>query len=92
MSDSYLQSLVTNKCNALGVDAAAEFFSVSPGLVRQWLAGSKTPSLAAVELVFQSPSVSGITTADAQWAGKDLFARAIRRTIGDVHDLGRRDL
>ena len=73
MSDSYLQSLVTNKCNALGVDAAAEFFSVSPGLVRQWLAGSKTPSLAAVELVFQSPSVSGITTADAQWAGKDVF-------------------
>lgn len=72
MSDSYLQQLVVDRCNALGIDPAAEFFGVSPGLIKQWQAGSKSPSLAAVEQVFQpqQPSVTGV---DSPWDGKQIF-------------------
>ena len=73
MEDSYLQALVISRCKALGVEEAAVFFSVSPGLVRQWMAGSKSPSLAAVELVFQVPEPSPLSGYDAQWAGKEIF-------------------
>lgn len=72
MSDSYLQQLVVQKCNQLGLEESAKFFGVSEGLIRQWQAGSKSPSLAAVELVFQPipPLVGGF---DAKWDGKQVF-------------------
>lgn len=73
MSDTYLQTLVIDKCKALGVPEAAIFFGVSEGLVRQWMAGSKSPSLAAVELVFQSPGAPIVPGHEAQWAGKEVF-------------------
>lgn len=73
MSDSYLQRLVITRCEELGVDKSAEFFEVSAGLVRQWLAGSKTPSLAAVERVFSVPEGK---SADAGWEGKEVFIAA----------------
>ena len=72
-SDSYLQGLVIGKCKELGDQAAAEFFSVSPALVRQWVNGSKVPSLAAVERVFSPPSSP---FANAEWAGKEIFVAA----------------
>jgi hypothetical protein len=70
MPDSYLQGLVTNRCRELGPDKGAEFFDVSPGLVRQWLAGSKSPSLAAVEKVFSVPDGP---PAEAGWNGREVF-------------------
>lgn len=73
MSDSYLQQLVINRCRELGDDKAAEFFAVSSGLVRQWVNGSKTPSLAAVEKVFQIPETAA---ENAAWAGKEVFIAA----------------
>lgn len=66
---SYLQSLVVQRCLLLG-DKAAEFFSVSPTHVRQWISGSKTPSLAAVEKVFKEPEQP---TLDAKWEEKDVM-------------------
>lgn len=73
MSDSYLQRLVITRCEELGVEKAAEFFDVSIGLVRQWLAGSKTPSLAAVEKVFSLPEGKPL---EANWDGKEVFIAA----------------
>lgn len=73
MPDSYLQALVTDKCRALGVPEAALFFGVSDGLIRQWLAGSKTPSLAAVELVFQKLDPFTTSGMPAEWEGKQVF-------------------
>jgi hypothetical protein len=69
--DSYLRSLVVSRCKELGSDtAAAEFFGVQKSLIRQWVAGSKPPSLAAVERVFVMPPE---LPKDAEWAGKDVF-------------------
>lgn len=73
MSDSYLQLLVINRCRELGDQKAAEYFAVSEGLVRQWVNGSKTPSLSAVEKVFVLPE--GKAT-DAAWEGKEVFIAA----------------
>lgn len=70
MSDSYLQSLVINKCKELGAEKSAEFFEVSVGLVRQWINGSKTPSLASVEKVFSVPEGKPV---EAAWEGKEVF-------------------
>lgn len=64
---TYLESLVLQRCRELG-DKAPEFFGVSPMHVRQWINGSKRPSLAAVEKVFKEPEVP---TLDADWGGKD---------------------
>lgn len=77
MSDSYLQALVTQKCRELGEGAAA-YFGVSDALVRQWLNGSKTPSLAAVEKVFVMPPER---PAEAGWDAKEVFiAMPVYRT------------
>lgn len=65
---TYLEALVIDRCRALG-DKAAEFFGVSPGHVRQWLNGSKKPSLAAVQRVFVEP-IS--TTTEASWSDKSV--------------------
>lgn len=73
MTDSYLQQLVINRCRELGDAKAAEFFGVSPGLVRQWVNGSKTPSLSAVEKVFSPPENA---PAETSWAGKEVFIAA----------------
>jgi hypothetical protein len=73
MSDKYLQLLVTNRCRELGDEKAAEFFAVSETLVRQWVNGSKTPSLAAVEKVFVLPEGASV---DAAWEGKEVFIAA----------------
>ena len=73
MPDSYLQSLVISRCKALGATEAATFFGVSEGLVRQWVAGSKTPSLAAVEMAFREPDPPVVPGFQAQWAGKEVF-------------------
>lgn len=70
MPESYLQSLVIHRCKELGLEKAGEFFAVSPSLVRQWLAGSKTPSLAAVEKVFTLPSAP---PTDASWGSREVF-------------------
>lgn len=73
MSDSYLQRIVIERCRELGDEKAAEFFAVAPGLVRQWVNGSKTPSLAAVEKVFILPEGKPL---EAQWEGKEVFIAA----------------
>jgi hypothetical protein len=73
MADSHLQSLVIRRCESLGTSQAAQFFGVSEGLIRQWTAGSKSPSLAAVELVFQKDDNPLAEGYDAQWAGKQIF-------------------
>lgn len=64
---SFLSDLVVSKCKELGTEKAAEFFAVGEGLVRQWVAGSKPVSLAAVDKVF-SPSSEGF--AGVSWEGK----------------------
>ena len=70
MSDSYLRQIVVNRCKELGDDKSAEYFGVSAGLVRQWVAGSKAPSLAAVEKVFVFPDSKPV---EAAWEGKEVF-------------------
>lgn len=67
---SYLQSLVLERARELGVEEASKFFEVTPSLVKQWIAESKTPSLAAVEKVFRPPSTD---FANAGWEGKEVF-------------------
>ncbi len=66
---TYLESLVIQRCTELG-EKAPEFFGVSPVHVRQWINGSKRPSLAAVEKVFKEPETPSI---DANWEGKDVM-------------------
>jgi len=66
---TYLESLVIQRCQLLG-DKAPEFFGVNPIHIKQWITGSKRPSLAAVEKVFQEPDVA---TQDANWAGKEVM-------------------
>lgn len=66
---TYLESLVVRRCELLG-EKAAEFFGVSPTHIRQWINGSKRPSLAAVEKVFREPIQP---TTDANWQGKDVM-------------------
>jgi hypothetical protein len=70
---SYLQLLVVSRCRELGDTKAAEFFEVGTELIRQWVNGSKKPSLAAVEKVFSAPEGVGV---DAGWAGKEVFIAA----------------
>jgi len=66
---SYLRNLVKLKVVELGDDKAAEFFDVSKLLVQQWRNGSKTPSLQAIEKVFEEPKTQGLTES-ANWDGK----------------------
>lgn len=70
MSDSHLQGLVIGKCRELGDAKAAEYFGVSASLVRQWVNGSKTPSLASVEKVFVLPETPPV---EANWKEKEVF-------------------
>lgn len=67
---SHLERLVTDHCALLGDELAATFFGVSQGLIRQWVNGSKRPSLAAVEKVFNVPQ--GVSE-DPAWLGKEVF-------------------
>ncbi len=68
---SFLPNLVLKKIQEIGVDAAAEFFEVGQPLVRQWSAGSKPVSLAAVEKVFDPRTVCDDSkTITAEWEGK----------------------
>ena len=67
---SYLRDLVVAKVRELGAPSAAEFFGVSEQLVRQWEAGTKPVSLAAVDKVFVPPE-KGFT--DASWEGKKVL-------------------
>lgn len=71
---NYLRDLVTHKIQELGSDeAAAEFFAVSPGLVAQWRTGSKSPSLAAVERVFDPEKIPTAGRVEqAAWEGKQV--------------------
>jgi len=71
--DSHLQGLVIGKCRELGDAKAAEYFGVSTSLIRQWVNGSKTPSLASVEKVFVLPEE---LPKNAAWAGKEVFIAA----------------
>jgi len=66
---SPLVQQVVFKCQELGPEKAASFFGVAPALVKQWVKGSKQPSLAAVEKVFEAPEAPAI---EADWAGKDV--------------------
>jgi len=70
MSDSYLKNLVKAKVIELGDDAASDFFEVSKLLVQQWRNGSKHPSLAAVERVFENLPPAAPSGAD--WEGKQV--------------------
>jgi hypothetical protein len=67
---SPLQQLVLHRCRELGPEKAGEFFQVAPTLIRQWLAGSKTPSLAAVEKVYTAPESP---PTDAPWGDREVF-------------------
>jgi len=65
---SYLTNVVKLKVVELGDQAATEFFGVSKLLVQQWRNGSKTPSIAAIEKVFERPSNGPTKSAD--WEGR----------------------
>lgn len=69
----HLEQLVLFKIKELGEESAAEFFGVGLSLVKQWSAGSKRPSLAAVERVFDPEQYvkefSG-KVQEANWEGK----------------------
>lgn len=67
---TYLQQLVVNEVQRLGPEKASEFFGVSPQLARQWVAGSKPVSLAAVEKVFSVPELK---STEAAWDGKKVM-------------------
>jgi len=67
---SFLSDLVVSKCKELGPVKAAEFFAVGESLVRQWIAGSKPVSLAAVDKVF-APASEGF--AGVSWEGKKVM-------------------
>lgn len=67
---SYLEDLVVFKCRELGDALAAKFFDVSEPLIRQWTAGSKRPSLSAVEKVFVVPEAAPV---EANWEGKEVY-------------------
>lgn len=72
-AESYLRLLVVTRCKELGDEKAAEFFGVSTSLIRQWVNGSKPPSLAAVEKVFVYPEGK---PQEAAWEGKEVFLAA----------------
>jgi len=69
----HLEQLVLFKIKELGHENAAEFFEVGLPLIAQWEAGSKRPSLTAVERVFDpttySKEFSG-KVQEANWEGK----------------------
>ncbi len=67
---TYLTSLVIHKARELGPEKGAEFFGVSQQLIRQWVAGSKPVSLAAVERVFEIPEGRPV---EAAWEGKQVM-------------------
>jgi len=71
---SYLRELVLQKLRSFPtVGEAAEFFEVSEQLARQWDAGSKPVSLAAVERVFSVDAVPGVKeTESAMWEGRQV--------------------
>lgn len=68
---SYLKNLVKLKVVELGDEKAAEYFGVSKLLVQQWRNGSKSPSLQAIEKVFEEPKATGVVE-QAQWEGKNV--------------------
>lgn len=68
---SYLRNLVKLKVVELGDEKAAEFFEVSKLLVQQWRNGSKSPSLQAIEKVFEEPKTQSAVER-AQWEGKQV--------------------
>lgn len=65
---SYLRNIVKAKIVEIGDDAAADFFGVSKLLIQQWRNGSKVPSIAAVEKVFEVKEAKPIERAN--WEGK----------------------
>jgi hypothetical protein len=68
-NSSYLIALVKRKIVELGDAEAAIFFGVSKALIQQWRTGSKPPSLAAVEKVFNAPE-EGVPGGKAEWEGR----------------------
>lgn len=71
---SFLNDLVVRKIRELGRDEAAEFFSVSPALIAQWEAGSKGPSLAAIEKVFDPSTLATVAGGQqCEWEGKKVM-------------------
>ena len=67
---SFLTDMVVAKVRELGFPSAATFFGVSEQLVRQWEAGTKPVSLAAVDKVFVPPEQG---FANASWEGKKVL-------------------
>jgi len=67
---THLEALVIDRCHLLGDAEAANYFGVSTALIRQWVNGSKRPSLAAVEKVFIVPEGK---SEDPAWEGKEVF-------------------
>lgn len=67
MSSPLVQQVIF-KCQELGPEAP-KFFGVAPSLIKQWVKGSKTPSLAAVEKVHVVPETPDLS---ADWVGKDV--------------------
>lgn len=71
---SYLRELVLQKVRSFSTPAeAAAFFEVGEGLIKQWDAGSKPVSLAAVERVFDVNTMPGTAKVqEAMWEGKSV--------------------
>jgi len=66
---SHLRNIVKTKIAEIGDDAAADFFGVSKALIQQWRNGSKVPSIAAVEKVFEEPKPAALVER-ANWEGR----------------------
>lgn len=66
--------MVRQRISELGEPKAAEFFEVSPALVRQWVRGTKPISLSAVEKVFSTDKLLADhgRVVEAQWEGKNV--------------------
>ena len=71
---SYLRDLVLQKLRSFPtIGEAAAFFEVSGGLAKQWDAGSKPVSLAAVEKVFSVDALPAAREAEVKmWEGKQV--------------------
>lgn len=63
-----LRQLVADRIRLLGEAEACEFFGVTSSTIRSWKAGHASPSLAAVEKVWEPPKA----VEEAAWTGRDL--------------------
>jgi hypothetical protein len=70
-STYFLRGVVEDFIAGNGVEASAKFFGAEEGTIKQWIARSKTPSLQAVEKVFDLAKLLN-KTQQAEWEGRKL--------------------